>query len=70
MRKGRKKLILMDHFPLKMVLNDLPTRRVRTDQESTWNIQKPGGWDKYEKLSNESSKDINKLTENDNLTIE
>ena len=70
MRKGMKKLIPTDHFPLKIVLTNLPKRRIKTDQESSWNLQKPGGWEKYEKLSNESSEDINKLNENDNLIIE
>ena len=59
MRKGKKKLIPNDHFALKIVLTNLPTKKIKTDQESSWNLQKPGGWNRYEKFSDESSKDIN-----------
>ena len=59
MRKGKKKLIPTDHFALKIVLTNLPTKKIKTDQESSWNLQKPGGWNRYEKFSDESSKDIN-----------
>ena len=34
-RNEKRKLILTDHFPLKVTLKNLPTRRIRTDQESS-----------------------------------
>ena len=54
MKKGKRKLIYSDHFPLILKL-EMPKRGMKTVQQSYWNLQTPGGWGRYRELSEEIS---------------
>ena len=41
--KKQTKLIPSDHFPLVIKLKNLPTRRIKREQESMWNLNKVDG---------------------------
>ena len=44
--KDKTKLIPSDHFPLVIKLKNLPTRRIKREQESYWQLNKLDGWKK------------------------
>ena len=70
MKNGKSRLIPPDHYPLMVVLKNLPTKIIRRDQECSWNLQKPGGWDAYEKLSDENNEKMDAVIEDESLNIE
>ena len=53
--KKKIKTIFTDHFPVKVVISGIPRRKEETKTKPTWNLGKPGGWDKYEKLTNDAA---------------
>ena len=64
-KRNKKKQITIftDHFSLKVELKGVPRRQTNNQQESIWNQGKPGGWDRFENLTNEASEKIKEVSE-------
>ena len=48
----------------------MPKRKIKVENTSTWNLRKPGGWDVYKDLSDKSAEKIEKLMDDDEITID
>ena len=71
MRSKKKiKTIFTDHFPVKVVLSGIPRRKEETKTKPTWNLGKPGGWDKYKKLTDDAAEKIVKIIEDKHYDID
>ena len=66
---GRKKLVYSDHFPLLVEFENLPQGWISKDIECSWNQKKPGGWERYEALTEAASKKMDSVTEDEELSI-
>ena len=40
---------------MKIILSGMPRRKEQTKIKPTWNLGRPGGWDTYERLTNEAA---------------
>ena len=69
-RKEGVTSVFTDHFSLEVVMEGLPGKEGRVDRPNTWNLGKPGGWEKYEELSVEAASKIEKVLENEELDTE
>ena len=69
--KSRKKIktIYTDHFPIKVKLSGIPRRKEDDKSDPTWNLGKPGGWELYEKLTDEAAKKIKDIAEDPQTDI-
>ena len=70
---GRRKLVYSDHYTCVLTLAGLKRAGSRTEtKEKTvgWNLTKEGGWNNYKKLTDEYSKKVDKIVENEDLTTE
>ena len=69
--KSRKKIktIYTDHFPIKVELSGIPRRKEDDKSDPTWNLGKPGGWELYEKLTDEAPKKIKDIAEDPQTDI-
>ena len=45
--KGKQKVIRSDHLPIIVELAKMPKANVKVAKVSSWNLNKPGGWDTY-----------------------
>jgi hypothetical protein len=59
-QKKKKQIVttFSDHFALKVELSGIPRKQEVSRTETNWNLGKPGGWDLYEKVSNEAAEKI------------
>ena len=71
-RKVQNKLkkIYSDHFPVIVKLKNLPTRKIKTQTVSHWNLNVPEGLKTYKALSDNIADKMNKVIENKSLSIE
>ena len=60
----KKKLIFSDHHPLLLELENLPKGWIGKEKVSSWNRAKPGGWKRYEELTEAASEKIDQIIEN------
>jgi hypothetical protein len=70
---GKKKqlsLVYSDHYTLVLKLNNLPKKRMVKSNESQWNLNKPGGWEKYRAMTAEIKEKADKVVEDETLEIE
>ena len=70
MKQGETRKIYPDHYPLVVRFKNLPTYRIKSDCVSTWNLNVPEGWKKYQDLSNEIAHKMNRAIEDESLNIE
>ena len=68
--KKKTRNIFTDHFPVKVILSGIPRRKGETRLEPTWNLGKPGGWQTYERLTNEAADKIKAIAVNENDDID
>ena len=61
--KKKLKTIYTDHFPIKVELSGIPRRKEESKQDPTWNLGRPGGWELYEKLTNEAANKVITIAE-------
>ena len=48
-----------DHFSFKVILSGLPSAKCQSRQkETTWNVNKPGAWEAYEKKTKEVADEL------------
>ena len=69
-KKGVTRKIYPDHYPIVVKFKNLPARQIKSDRISTWNLKVPEGWKKYELLTNQVVKKMNKVIEDESLDIE
>ena len=67
---GRRKLIFSDHYPIVVEFEILPKGWKVKDKSISWNLSKPDGWKKYTVLTEIASEKMDKVIENEELTIE
>ena len=68
--KKKTTTIFTDHFPVKVVLSGIPRRKEETKQDPTWNLGKPGGWELYERLTNEAAEKVVAIAEDETTDID
>ena len=67
---GRKTLVYSDHYPMVVEFDKLPMGWIAKETTSSWNMNTLGGWEEYERLTEAASVKINKIVENNDLSIE
>jgi hypothetical protein len=67
-RGGKVSLTYSDHFPL-MVELEMPTVEEKKEKVTTWNVNKPGGWEKYKESSDEFAEKIEDIVESEQMDI-
>ena len=70
MTRGKQRMIRSDHFPLIMVLKNMPKAKMMVKRESWWNLHKPGGWEVYKAAMEEASEKIDNITRDESLEID
>ena len=69
--KGKFNLVYPDHFPVMINFVDLPKKsEAKEEKRTVWNISKIGGWEKYKDISNEYSETIEKIVDDENLSVQ
>ena len=69
--KGKFKLVYSDHFALLLTLKNLPRKKVKKhEKKKAWNLAKEDGWNIYKTLSDEISDKLNKVIDDDGISIE
>ena len=63
-------LSFADHYTLILNIENLPMSQKKEEKEVRWNLEKPGGWEEYERLSHSRSSKLDKVTENRNKNIQ
>ena len=69
-QKDNLKLIPSDHFPIVVKLRNLPTRRIKREQTSNWNLNKPNGWKRFKELQMEVKEKADRIIADETLTID
>ena len=59
-----------DHFSLEVVMEGLPTKQTTEHPKPRWNLAKPGGWERYEKLTEEAAEKIVRVVNDEKLNEE
>ena len=57
----KSKLIYSDHFPHIVEFENLPKGWIAKEKTSSWNQNKPNGWERYKKLTDNASVKIKKI---------
>ena len=69
-KKGKLTLTPADHYTMFLVFHNLPLGRESKEQVAKWNLKKPGGWMRYEEDTNKKAKDIRKVIEDEDKSVE
>ena len=59
-----------DHFATMVELEMPKANEVMEKPKSTWNTQKPGGWEAYKEISNKAAKEIAMIAEDEGIDVE
>ena len=59
-----------DHFATMVELEMPKAYEVMEKPKSTWNTQKPGGWEAYKEISNKAAKEIAMIAEDEGIDVE
>jgi len=65
--------VFTDHYSVEVVVAGLPGvpgKEGRVSRQATWNLGKPGGWQRYEELSVEAAGKIEEVLEEEDLDAE
>ena len=68
--KGNEKSIRSDHYPLIVLLENIPLAKLSEPKESSWNVMKPGRWDLYKLALEEETEKIQNIVEDQNISEE
>ena len=70
-KRGKITTVYADHFAVQVVLAGMPRAICqKTGGEASWNLQRPGGWQLYEELTNQEAEKILKIVENTSIPID
>ena len=53
-----------------LVFHNLQPGIEKKEKDVRWNLNKPGGWKKYEEVTNDRAKDIHKIVENKSKSVQ
>ena len=70
MNRGRTKIIRSDHYPIIIQMEGMQRVNMKMPKESRWNLNKPGGWEKYKVTLEEASEKIDTIIDDETLSIE
>ena len=70
MNRGRTKIIRSDHYPIIIQMEGMQRANMKMPKESRWNLNKPGGWEKYKVTLEEASEKIDTIIDDETLSIE
>ena len=68
--RGKEKVVRSDHFPIIVTLENMPKAKLKKHNESSWNLNKPGGWKAYEEALEEAAKELEGIVEDESLAEE
>ena len=69
--RGRSRLVHSDHFPCLLTFNNLPRgQEAKEEKQTKWNLAKEGGWEKYEKVSDDLADKVKEALKDDTKTVE
>ena len=63
-KKTSTKTIFTDHYGVKVILEGMNMGQRMGKKEITWNMNKPGGWEDYERLTGEAAAKVKQVVEN------
>ena len=63
-KKTSTKTIFTDHYGVKVILEGMNMGQRMGKKEITWNLNKPGGWEDYERLTGEAAAKVKEVVEN------
>ena len=70
-KKGKITTVYADHFAVQVVLAGMPRAMCqKTGWEPSWNLQRPGGWQLYEELTNQEAEKILDIVEDTSVQID
>ena len=69
-KKKKTRSIYSDHFSLKIELKGMPRNQKISQTESTWNKGKPGGWELFERITDDRAEEIEKIVDDSEKNIE
>ena len=69
-RKDKIVTIFSDHFSTKVEMKGIPRVKNENSRKSTWNIGKPGGWDRYNIMTNQMADKVSDVINNNELNID
>ena len=68
-KPGGIKTIFTDHYSVEVRIEGLPRSEKVYEKETNWNLQKPGGWESYSRLTKEAAEEIKVVAENKGLDV-
>ena len=69
--KKKYKLVYTDHLSSLLTLKNLPIRRIKKEDKKTiWNLRKENAWTEYKNVSDAFSKELEKVVEDNNISIQ
>ena len=70
-KKGGSRLVQSDHYSCLLTFKNLPKQKGKEREQNIlkWNLAKEGGWEMYERITEEKSKKLNKIVK-ENSSIE
>ena len=70
MKNGKLTLKPPDHYPLIVLLQNLPIGNIKDQKLVQWNFRKEGGWESYKHLTDSKAEEILKTIENKEGSVE
>ena len=68
-RRGKMTVRHTDHFSLEIKLK-MPEKAEEKKNKTLWNLKKPGGWETYEKLTDDIAVDLEQIIEDEDKDID
>ena len=68
--QGKFRTIFPDHYPAILTLHKLQGVSKEKEKATKWNLNKPGGWELYHKISDQASDKIDKIVEDKSKNID
>ena len=69
--QGKYKKVFSDHYSCLLTISSLPFQQAgRGEKQVRWNLAKKDGWQKYKELSDQNSSKLNKIIEDEDLTMQ
>ena len=64
--KKKRITIFTDHYSLKVEFKGIPRKEETAKPETSWNRGKPGGWQVYERITDDVAEKVRKINEDEN----
>ena len=70
MSRGRQKVTKSDHFPIIVLLENMPKANMKVQKEASWNLYKEAGWETYKSVMEEVAKELELVVDDTDLSEE